>query len=162
MLGKKFEIETHHRPPVPLFSTKLLDELPVRVQRFRIRLIKYHFSIHHVPGKKIATADVLSRFPRSAAYHDEELEKEGDACVNLVRTRYPASGQRLNQIRQYLAQDGVLCQTMNFYQDLWPSYSGLPGLLQPYCQVSGAMEDHEMCGIYGRMIKLITGMYDGF
>ena len=139
LLGKKFEIETDHKPLVPLFSTKLLDELPARVQRFRIRLMKYHFNIHHVPGKKIATADVLSRFPRETTHHDEELEKEANACVNLVQIRHPASDQRLHEIRQHLAQDGILCQVMNFCLDGWPSYGNLPGALQPYCQVSGEL-----------------------
>ena len=116
LLGKKFETETNHKPLVPLFSTKLLDELPARVQRFRIRLMKYHFNMHHVPGKKIATADVLSHFPRETTHHDEELEKEANACVNLVRISHPASDQRLHEIRQHLAQDGILCQEMNFCQ----------------------------------------------
>ena len=34
LLGKRFHIETDHKPLVPLLSSKLLDELPLRVQRF--------------------------------------------------------------------------------------------------------------------------------
>ena len=34
LVGLQFHIETDHKPLVPLFSSKLLDELPLRVQRF--------------------------------------------------------------------------------------------------------------------------------
>ena len=61
----KFCIETDHRPLVPLFSTKNLDELPVRVQRFRMRMMRFQFSIYHVPGKSLIVADMLSRAPLS-------------------------------------------------------------------------------------------------
>ena len=36
LIGLQFKIETDHKPLVPLFSSKLLDELPIRVQRFRM------------------------------------------------------------------------------------------------------------------------------
>ena len=34
LVGLRFTIETDHKPLVPLFSYKNLDELPLRVQRF--------------------------------------------------------------------------------------------------------------------------------
>ena len=59
VLGSKFELETDHKPLVPLLSTKSLEELPVRIQRFRLRLMRYQYTINHVPGKEINTADFL-------------------------------------------------------------------------------------------------------
>ena len=53
VLGRRFAIETDHKPLVPLLSTKLFDNLPPRVLRFRLRLMRFDFSIHHVPGKLI-------------------------------------------------------------------------------------------------------------
>ena len=38
LVGVQFHTETDHKPLVPLFGKKLLDELPLRVQRFRMRL----------------------------------------------------------------------------------------------------------------------------
>lgn len=61
ILGKDILIETDHKPLVPLFGSKTLDELPPRIQRFRMRLMKYSFKIIHVPGKKLVTADTLLR-----------------------------------------------------------------------------------------------------
>ena len=34
LIGKSFHIHTDHKPLVPIFSTKRLEELPLRVQRF--------------------------------------------------------------------------------------------------------------------------------
>ena len=36
LIGKQFHIHTDHKPLIPLLSHKTLDELPVRIQRFRI------------------------------------------------------------------------------------------------------------------------------
>ena len=44
-------VETDHKPLVPLMSTKLIGELPTRIQRFCMRLLRYNFTIKHVPGK---------------------------------------------------------------------------------------------------------------
>ena len=59
LIGLHFCVETDHKPLVPLFSQKLLDELPIRIQRFRMRMMRFSFSICHVPGKELATADAL-------------------------------------------------------------------------------------------------------
>ena len=49
LLGKSFQIQTDYKPLIYLFSSgKDLDCLPSRVQRFRLRLMRYQFSITHV------------------------------------------------------------------------------------------------------------------
>ena len=63
LIGIEFCIQTEHKPLVPLFSTNNLEELPVRVQRFRIRMLRFHFSIVHVPGKDLVLADTLLGAP---------------------------------------------------------------------------------------------------
>ena len=53
LVGLQFHIHTDHKPLVPLFTSKYLDELPIRVQRFRLRMMRYTFTISHVPGTKL-------------------------------------------------------------------------------------------------------------
>ena len=60
ILGRSFQIETDHKPLVPLLSAKELDSLLPRVLRFQLRLARYGYSIQHVPGKLLYTADALS------------------------------------------------------------------------------------------------------
>ena len=62
ILGRHFEIETDHKPLVPLMSSKHLNDLPPRVLRFRPRMAKFDYEIRHVPGKYLYTADTLSRY----------------------------------------------------------------------------------------------------
>ena len=57
ILGSRFEIETDHKPLVPILSTKHLNDLPPRVLRFRLRMAKFDYSISHVPGKLLYTAE---------------------------------------------------------------------------------------------------------
>ena len=48
-------------PLIPLLSNKPLDQLPIRVQRFHLRMIRFDYIITHVPGKQLQIADALSR-----------------------------------------------------------------------------------------------------
>ena len=57
LIGKPFHIETDHKPLVSLLGSKNLDEMPPRIQRLRMRLMKFDYNITHVPGKQLVTAD---------------------------------------------------------------------------------------------------------
>ena len=46
-------MQNNHKSLVPLLGSKDLDTL-------HMRLIKFHFTIVHVPGKNLTTADALS------------------------------------------------------------------------------------------------------
>ena len=63
VLGKEIQLETDHKPLVPLLGRTHLDCLPPRILRFRLRLMRFSYSICHVPGKELYTADALSRAP---------------------------------------------------------------------------------------------------
>ena len=64
LLGMTFHRETDHKPSLSLLSSnRRLEELPLRVQQFRLRLIQYQFTISHVPGCNLHTPDTLSRSP---------------------------------------------------------------------------------------------------
>ena len=55
LLASKFILETDHKPLIPLLLMKNLD-LPFRVQRFRLRMMRYQYEIIHVPGKELNTS----------------------------------------------------------------------------------------------------------
>ncbi len=63
ILGLHFTIESDHKPLIPLLNTKCLNCLPPRILRFWLRLARFSYTIHHVPGKLLYTADTLSRAP---------------------------------------------------------------------------------------------------
>jgi hypothetical protein len=55
LIGTKFKLETDHKPLEPLLSTKDLAELPARIQRFKMRLMRFDFSIYRMLLEKIST-----------------------------------------------------------------------------------------------------------
>ncbi|KAJ8027672.1 hypothetical protein HOLleu_29679 [Holothuria leucospilota] len=61
LVGLKFTIETDHKPLISLLGQKDLNDLPPRIQRFRIRLMRYSYNIVHIPGKDLVVPDDLSR-----------------------------------------------------------------------------------------------------
>ena len=61
LVGRTFLIETDHKPLVPLLGNKDLSELPIRIQRFRMTLMRYDYEISNRPGSQMFIADSLSR-----------------------------------------------------------------------------------------------------
>ena len=98
VLGRKFDIETDHKPLVPLLSFKHMDTLPPRVLRFRFRMARYNYTIQHVPGKLLYTSDMLSRAPmQQYGSDDKRLQDEVECFVESVTSTLPASKQRLQE-----------------------------------------------------------------
>lgn len=105
LLGTKFKAETDHKPLVPLLSSKPHDSVPVRVQRFRLRLMRFDFTISHVPGKELNTADALSRAP-VAEMEESDLSTVTNEYVHAIVNNLPASEECLRIIREQ--QDKIL------------------------------------------------------
>ena len=136
LVGMRFSIETDHKPLVPLLSTKLIDELPVCIQRYRMRLMRFDFSIKHVPGKQLFTADHLSRspIPQGDSSADKKLRDDVRVYVNSIMLHLPASDRRLEQIRQETRKDATLLTIMNYVSDKWPEKGRLYGQEKKYWQ----------------------------
>ena len=100
ILGKRFQIETDHKPLVPLFSTKHIDDLPPRILRFRLRLARFDYSISHVPGKHLYTADTLSRAPLTSDETDTKLHDEAELLLAVNISDLPASKERLEEYKR--------------------------------------------------------------
>ena len=121
LLGMKhLRVETDHKPLVPLLSTKSLDELPLRIQRFRMRLMKYDFTISHTPGKLMYTADALSRSPLPDTEDVDNLRDHAEYHVNSFFVHVAASNDRLDDIREELKKDATLSAVIEFVRSGWP------------------------------------------
>ena len=76
LIGITFRLETDHTPLVTLLGTaKSFDELPPRIQRMKMKLMRFSYNIVHVPGKELYTAQTLSRAPVTEIIEDT-LAKE--------------------------------------------------------------------------------------
>ena len=133
LVGAKFRVETDHKPLVPLLSTKTLDQIPIRVQCFRLRLMRFDFTINHVPGKELHTADTLSRAPLTEM--DDPLRKEVNAYVEMVVTGLPASEQRLENIREQQDKDPECSKLKELCEKGNLTWDTMQGTLKPYYPV---------------------------
>lgn len=121
LVGKVFEIQTDHKPLVPLLGSKDIDSLPPRIQRFRMRLMRFHYRIVHVPGKELSTADALSRAPlMEPSTEDMKLQEDVYLFVNQVVDGLPVTDVRRDEIRKHQEEDEICCQIKQFSQEGWP------------------------------------------
>ena len=157
LVGLQFAIETDHKPLVPLFSTKNLDELPVRVQRFRMRMMRFHFSIYHVPGKHLIIADMLSRAPLNEHRDSDHMfTEETDAFVNLTLQSLPATESRLEEIRKQQEQDEACELLVRYCQQGWPDKRQLPDIVQQYSSVAAELSVQDGLLLRGSRIVIPT------
>jgi len=68
--------------------------------------MRFHFTISHVPGKDLSTADTLSRSPvKGLSFTDEQFNQEVAAYMNMICENLPASDQCISQIKQFQLND---------------------------------------------------------
>eukprot|EP00731_Ephydatia_muelleri_P012858 Em0007g168a len=80
-------------------NSKHLDDLPPRVLQFRLRLMWFAFSIVHVPGIYMYTADALSRAPTGVLIDScIEFQKEVESHIAAVTETLPATKRNLTNI----------------------------------------------------------------
>ncbi len=131
LLGLKYRLETDHKPLLSLLSTKALDELPPRILRFRLRLMKFKFDIVHVPGKQLITADTLSRAPVKCTFtqKEEEDEEEVKVIVDAMVQALPATDARLTTIIKNQKADPICEKVIQYCETEWPGKHALPAEL---------------------------------
>ena len=154
LLGTQFKIETDHKPLVPLLSSKPLDSVPVRVQRFRLRLMRFSFTIAHVPGKELNTADTLSRAPVTEQ-DESNLSNETKEYVHAIVNNLPASEERLKAIREQQDQDQVCKQLKSYCLEGKAEWKGP---LKPYYQVRSELTVAEGLLMRGSRMVIPTSM----
>ena len=139
ILGKKFTIETDHKPLVPLLGNKCLHSLPPRILRFRLRLGRFEYDIVHVPGKLLVTADTLSRSPlHSSDVNTSTLQEEAKYLLEVCIDSLPASNQRMEEFRNAQAADPVCSTIINYCQSNWPKKHNIPMQIKCYWQASNS------------------------
>ena len=106
MWGKSISGETDHKPSVPMLTTLSLDQLPPRIQRLRMRLMKFNIKrMVHVPGKQMYTSDTLSRLqckqpnskPEESLIPDQEMSADRETKVNADASSYRIGGVVMQQ-----------------------------------------------------------------
>lgn len=132
--GMSFSIETDHKPLVPLFTSKNFDEMSPRLQRFRMRMMRYSYKIFYSPGKDLVIADTLSRKPLPCE-ETSELEEEMSAYIHLVNSNIPITDTYLAKIIEEQNQDPICTALVEYTTKGWPSKNKVVPKLQAYWSV---------------------------
>ncbi|XP_064475825.1 uncharacterized protein LOC135389723 [Ornithodoros turicata] len=127
--GLSFLVETDHLPLIPLLGSKDLEMLPPRIQRMRIKIMRYQFDVKHVAGKLLATADTLSRAPCDSA--DKPAADSIELFISEVMSSvHLPSAITIDDFRQHQLQDSECSTVISFCKKGWPDRRKVPlGLL---------------------------------
>lgn len=123
LVGRNFEIESDHKPLIAILGEKDLSSLPVRVQRFKLRLMRYGYDIFHTPGKDMYIADTLSR--PNVAYSELETIKCDDVetYVHSVVSMSVYSDLKEQEILDAMGKDKPAIQCLRYMHEGWPEGS---------------------------------------
>ncbi|GBN65096.1 Retrovirus-related Pol polyprotein from transposon 17.6 [Araneus ventricosus] len=132
LTGMHFKIETDHKPLIPIFSKKNLDDLSPRLQKIKLRMMNFSYTIVHIPGKELFAADALSRNPQKVPYKREELEAEIDALIQMIISSIRASSRRLDELRDAQLKDETCQKLTDYVLKGWPSKKEVDTLYAPY------------------------------
>ena len=122
-----------HKLLVPLLSTKNLDSLPPWTLCFSLKMMRFHYSIVHVPGKTLCTADTLSRSPVDSQ-QETTLQEETENFVEAIVSHLLATESQLDKYRN-AQKDDSLCSAIKEYSEKgWPSKCQITSDLKQYSQ----------------------------
>ena len=113
--------------------------MPPRIQRFRISLMCYSYTIVHVPGKDNVTADALSRasLTRDLTKAEKQLNEDMSLYVANIIECLPTTERRLDETRLQQDEDEVCRKLKEYCIEGWPDKSQLTTPLKPYWQYRG-------------------------
>ena len=132
IIGLKVNLETDHKPLVPIFTTKELDEITPKLQRMRLRLSGYSYNIMHIPGKELGAADMLSRRPLPRSEPDTDLDENINAYVHMITSILPATDARLGEIIVAQTNDHICKLLREYSRRGWPEKQEMTMELKPY------------------------------
>lgn len=96
-------------------------------------MMRFNYTISHVPGKQLVIADTLSRAPVSTPTEsDERFIAETDAFIHAVVKSLLISEQRLENMRSHQEQDEACKLLMSYCHTGWPDKKMLPEIIRPY------------------------------
>ncbi|UYV67541.1 K02A2.6-like [Cordylochernes scorpioides] len=95
-----------------------------RIQRLRLRMMRYSYSIHHTPGKDIVVADALSRSPIKIS-HEKDLENEICSFVQQITSCPPFKDENMKEIWQYQNEERECREIKDYCEKGWPTKNEL-------------------------------------
>lgn len=128
--GTEFEVNTDHKPLISIFKKDLSKVYCTRLQRMRLKLLKYKIKLNFVPGKYLHVADLLSR------NNDKDEIQEDTTEFSEVIHSINISEIRTLQIIKETNSDEVLSKIKFYCKTNWPSdVSKVPEALRYFYKI---------------------------
>ncbi|XP_015124738.1 uncharacterized protein LOC107046602 [Diachasma alloeum] len=144
ILGKEVTVESDHKPLIPIFN-KPMSEIPVRLQKMRLRLQGCDINVKYKQGKYLHIADALSR---AHLLDSEEDEKDLETQILFINYRDYMSEGKLEKFVRETEKDKNLQIMKHFVQFGWPNHNKIPNELKQYGKMS-----HEIFYMEGILFK---------
>ena len=101
--GEKFTITTDHRQLLGI--VKSLKPAMARIERWRLRLIPYRYSLIYQPGKNdLNSVDYLSRHP----HHKPEKDNAAEAYISYVVQNTIPKSITPEEVKKATEEDSLL------------------------------------------------------
>lgn len=122
------DVQSDHKPIISIMKKPISKIGSVRLQRLRLKLLKYRLNVYFVPGKDIHFADMLSRSSLNIETHDPEMFE----MVHSVSKHLPMSQEKQSELRLATSQDEALAVIFDFYYNGWPKEKNVPQVCKKY------------------------------
>jgi hypothetical protein len=160
LVGIRFQLQTDHKPLVSLLSPqRALDDVPPRIQRLRIRLMRYDYSVVYVAGSSMGTADTLSRFPLA---NEPQLIDSADVVeryISFVINSLPVTDILVAKVRAASATDDVIQQVLALCRDEWPSSADqLPVNVRPFWHTRNELSAQHDLLLHGQRLVIPSSL----
>ena len=120
-------------------------------------IMRFNYTISHVPGKELSTADALSHAPVSEpSLRDQEFQEEVRAFLEVIVQGVPATEKHSIEIQCTQRRDPV-CQTL--IQKGWPPRHFLLGYLKPYYPTRDEISVHDGLLFQGSRIIIPNNLH---
>ncbi|UYV81900.1 hypothetical protein LAZ67_21000072, partial [Cordylochernes scorpioides] len=146
----KFTAFTDHKPLLTIMKKPMVDLSP-RLQRLVLQLQHYDFDLKYIPGKKLYTADALSRdYIANDLFITPEIEISQNNQVLMVTY----SNNRHQDLVEATNNDPVLQEVKNYIENGWTIHKKtMNPLFKPFWDIKEELFEWE--GLLCRGVKLV-------
>lgn len=117
--GRQININTDHKPLINILNKKISEIPSTRLQRMKIKLLRYQIKIAYIPGKKMHIADLLSRSFMSETNIEDAWPKEIVHSIDTGLT-INITDTRKEELQKVTYADPTLSRIKEYHFSRWP------------------------------------------
>ncbi|XP_031353678.1 uncharacterized protein K02A2.6-like [Photinus pyralis] len=127
--GRQIINHSDHKPLESLMRKGVAEVHSPRLQRIKVKLLKYNLTVIYKPGKEMYIADLLSRNYLQEPRQDDKFITEVVHSINMTQ-------EKKTEFQEESRQDSEIQKIMFYLIQGWPSdVSKVPIELKPYFQI---------------------------